>query len=98
MLEKLTHADFAECLNQTFDLRLESSTLELELITADQLGTGAPDAKRRQPFSLVFRGPKEPHLPQQIYALEHATMGKLEVFLVPIGPDDAGMCYEAVFA
>ncbi len=98
MLEKLTLADFARCLNQVFTLRLESSTLELELITADELGTGAPDAERRQPFSLIFRGPKEPILAQRIYALEHGTMGRLEIFLVPIGPDDAGMCYQAVFS
>ncbi len=97
MLGKLTPADFAKCLNQTFNLRLESSTLVLELITVDELGTGAPGGGRRQPFSLTFRGPEEPVLPQRVYALEHATMGRLEIFLVPIGPDQAGMCYQAVF-
>ncbi len=97
MLEILTPADFAKCLNDAFDLRLESATLALELIKVDELGTDPPDDGRRQPFSLIFRGPEEPILPQRIYALEHATMGRLEIFLVPIGPDEAGMCYQAVF-
>jgi hypothetical protein len=46
----------------------------------------------------VFRGPAEVVLPQKIYPLEHEALGKLEIFLVPIGPDEAGMCYEAVFS
>jgi hypothetical protein len=40
-----------------------------------------------------FRGPSLPVLPQRIYALEHRTLGRLEIFLVPIG---AGQ-YEAIF-
>ena len=98
MLEKLTPADFAKCLNEAFDLRLESATLALELITVDELGTDAPGGGRQQPFSLIFRGPEEPILPQRIYALEHATMGRLDIFLVPIGPDQDGMRYQAVFS
>ncbi len=98
MLGKLTPADFSKCLNKAFNLRLESATLVLELITVDEPGTGAPGGGRRQPFSLTFRGPEEPVLPQRVYALEHATMGRLEIFLVPIGPDEAGICYQAVFS
>jgi hypothetical protein len=46
---------------------------------------------------LLFRGPRTPVLPQRIYRLEHAVMGPLEIFLVPIGPDAEGMRYQAVF-
>ncbi len=41
--------------------------------------------------------PAESHLEQAIYALEHAEMGMLELFLVPLGPHEDGMRYEAVF-
>jgi hypothetical protein len=34
---------------------------------------------------------------QQIYQVEHPTLGSFELFLVPVGPDEQGMCYEAVF-
>ena len=36
-------------------------------------------------------------LPQGTYPMEHETLGRLEVFLVPLGPDAQGMRYEAVF-
>ena len=49
-------------------------------------------------IAALFRGPMTPLLPQRIYPLEHAQLGVFELFLVPIGPDQHGMCYEAVFA
>lgn len=47
--------------------------------------------------------PRFPHgievhrLPQATYRIENANLGVLEVFLVPIGPDESGMRYEATF-
>jgi hypothetical protein len=35
---------------------------------------------------------------QQIVPLEHDTMGRLDIFLVSIGPDEQGMQYEAIFS
>jgi hypothetical protein len=54
---------------------------------------------RQQPFSVYFRGPRTPVLPQRIYRIEHHGMGSFDLFLVPIGPDPKGgwMVYEAVF-
>jgi hypothetical protein len=37
-------------------------------------------------------------LPQQIYSLDHASMGRLSIFLVPIGADAGGTQYEAIFS
>ena len=51
----------------------------------------------REPFSVVFRAPATPVLAQMIRRLEHPELGAFELFLVPIGPDDVGMRYEAVF-
>jgi hypothetical protein len=96
MLSQLTHAHFADRLQEAFLIDLGSSTLEVELIAAELLGP-VPESGRRKPFSVVFQGPKEPVLPQQIYRLEHPEMGTLEVFLVPIGPNTKGQRYELVF-
>lgn len=53
----------------------------------------------RIPFSLTFRSSrKDVHFPQGCRSLRHPALGRAEVFLVPIGPDDAGMRYEAVFS
>ncbi len=69
-------------------------TLELVEVTA---GREAGGGRPRGSFSLLFRGPRVPLLPQRIYHLEHDTLGALQVFLVPITPDPQGSLYEAVF-
>lgn len=97
MLKDLAHGQFAQHLHQTFRIRLDSLTLDVELIEADTLASVDPGGQRRQAFSLVFRGPKEPILPQGTYRFEHTGMGTLDIFIVPIGSDPQGFRYEAVF-
>ena len=101
-LGELTSADFLPYLNQAFLIRRQGGEpLKAELIEVTQLGSEpageAPSAGRR-PFSIVFRGPREPIYPQQVYEVQHGKIGSLSMFLVPIGPDQEGMRYEAVFA
>ena len=83
-LEALTAADFAPLRHQLFELAADHAS-QLELVEV----TGAGG----RPFSLVFRGPGEPLLPQRIYRVEHPALGALDLFLVPIGPGR----YEAIF-
>jgi hypothetical protein len=94
MLEDFTLATFAERIGDTF--RIDDDGLEFELIEATAGSAARPDATRT-PFSIVFRGPPEPILPQQIYRFEHADLGAFDIFIVPIGLDGTGMQYEAVF-
>lgn len=96
MLERLRVADFAPLVDQRFTLALEGLELVFTLTSARALGA-APATDRREPFSLVFRGPPGPALAQRIYQLHHAALGTLEVFLVPIGPDSLGQLYQAIF-
>jgi hypothetical protein len=57
-----------------------------------------PGAPRVEPFTLLFTGPARPLLPQRTYRLEHRVLGRVDIFLVPVGNDDAGLpSYEAVF-
>jgi hypothetical protein len=51
----------------------------------------------QEQFSLRFRGDRAMVFPQRIYRLTHDAIGELELFLVPIGRDDTGTFYEAVF-
>jgi len=69
--------------------------LELVLTAATPAGE-QPGA--RAPFSLAFDGPPQPLLPQAIYRLEHAALGALEIFIVPLGQDTDATRYEAIFA
>ncbi|MFH0342561.1 MAG: DUF6916 family protein [Chromatiales bacterium] len=93
MLETLTKEIWADCLNERF---IVAGSIEMELLEVNSLGHKHPRAGR-EPFSLVFRGPKAPVLIQKIYPLEHRSLGALDLFLVPIGPDQAGMRYAAIF-
>jgi hypothetical protein len=51
----------------------------------------------REPFTLLFHGPLETFLQQQMVVLRHDELGQLELFLVPVNQDDEGYYYEAVF-
>ena len=101
VLEPLDLTTFAERVGDVFRLAVdEKTTVDARLIEAtpsSAASTSPPPNGWRVPFSLVFRGPGGPPLPQRIYRLEHPELGALDVFLVPIGPDAGGMCYEAVF-
>jgi hypothetical protein len=68
--------------------------IELVLAAAQRVGKWPGG---RDPFRLSLRGPAEPVLPQAIYRLEHADLGALDIFIVPIGHDADGTTYEAIF-
>jgi hypothetical protein len=53
---------------------------------------------KRPAFALYFLGPREPVLPQRMYDFRSATFELENLFIVPVGRDDEGTEYEAVFA
>ena len=65
----------------------------------------SPPGRFRTPFAVLFHGPLQPVLPQGIYRVEHEKLGTLELFIVPVGPNEpadpgqasTAMRYEAVF-
>lgn len=94
-LESLTAADFSSCRQDPFRIRATpAEPFEVELI---EVSEGAARSPQRSSFSLVFRGGPSPPLPQRIYRVEHESLGALDLFLVPLGPDAVGERYEAVF-
>ncbi|MEO8054403.1 MAG: hypothetical protein ABI768_04580 [Acidobacteriota bacterium] len=97
MLENLKIGDFSGRVGDGFRVGEQGSAVEMTLIEVADLARPDAPGPRRSPFSLVFRGPMQPVLRQSTYALEHAALGRLEIFIVPIGPDASGMRYEAVF-
>jgi hypothetical protein len=97
MLDKLTREAFEPRKGEAFKLTHETASGELELKLASVQGTGLQGKAEREQFSLHFHGPRSPVLPQQIYHLENAELGAMDLFLVPIARDEQGMIYEAVF-
>lgn len=89
---------FADRLGDVFRVEpADGQSLELVLVVALGRTSERAAEDRPQSFSLEFRGPNEPILPQQIYRLQHSELGDLDIFLVPIGPDEQGLLYEAIF-
>jgi hypothetical protein len=100
MLDKLTHDVFSEHVGSTFRIRLEDGgAVDMDLIEATRLGSQSNSGSTadRDPFSIVFRAPKETELSQKIYDVDHGGIGSFALFLVPIGADESGTLYEAVF-
>jgi hypothetical protein len=102
VLDAVTIETFAPRVGSVFRIVVDDKTTieaELETVTTSE-GESADHARAaglREPFSIVLRGPAEPILPQRIYRLEHADLGALELFLVPIAQDASVTRYEAVF-
>lgn len=103
MADGLTKETFSRHLGKRFRIQVEPGReVEMELTEATTLGAGEgpknrPESFRPEPFSIVFRGPKDSLLPQRIYRVSHPEMGEHDIFLVPIGADEEGLRYEAVF-
>ena len=89
---------FSACLNQSFRLMASSSPVEqLTLIRVDehpeQMNRIGPEA-----YSVVLQGPPGQVLPRNLYRLSHEEHGKFDLFIAPVGQDEWGVRYEAVFA
>jgi len=84
-------------LNTTFDIH--GNDARRAQVTLTEITSITPKtASQRLQFSIVFSGTRGEVWPQQIYRLEHADLGALDVFLVPISASADGTRYEAVFA
>jgi Domain of unknown function (DUF6916) len=102
MLDSFTLTTFAGREGQSFAVHPgPPESLEWVLVSVADLGgnhaatSNAPT--KRRPFSLIFRGPRDPILPQQTYPIAHPELGRFDLFVVPVGRDRAGTRYEAVF-
>jgi hypothetical protein len=105
---RLELSTFAGAVGEQFSVAIgEGDTVQLVLVEASPLSVvpverdrpasdGAPQF-RRVPFSLTFLGPRESLLEQRTYRFDHATLGTHAIFIVPIGADERGVSYQAVF-
>jgi hypothetical protein len=98
MLERLRSSDFSPCLKTHFRVPLaDADPIPLELAAVTELGL-AQIAGGRPPFSLLLLGPvSDRYLLQGTYPLEHDSLGRLELFVVPVGPLAGRMRYEVIF-
>jgi hypothetical protein len=90
---------FSPCVGERFAVETATGGGEktLELVEARALPP-QPDAPRKCPFVLLFRGPADNGLGQGMVRLGHPRIGAIALFVVPVhGPDDCAY-YEAIFS
>jgi len=92
-----TKQDYEAQLNTTFRLPLEEGELELNLVEVSNVVAEKTEDGQSEAFSAIFESQIPEHVEQGSYVLHHDDMGELLIFIVPIGPTDAGMRYEAIF-
>ena len=108
MIGTLTKEMFSQYLDEKFHVHVESdNVVELELIEVTALTPHSSEggsestsaaALRQEPFSILFRGPNEFPLAQRMYRIEHDGMETIDnLFMAPVGADEHGRYYEAVF-
>jgi hypothetical protein len=90
----LSAADFTPRVNEPFRIVTPAGQIELKLVEVRELGVAL---RKGGAFALTFLSPPGPFLPQAIYPLENSALGTLDLFIVPLGPQEGGNSYEAVF-
>jgi hypothetical protein len=73
-------------------------TVVLTSVTISQTITNSRRKASSTPrYSLIFREVKGPALLQGTYRVEHPQLGVFPLFLVPIGPKQGDVLYQAIF-
>jgi hypothetical protein len=103
-LDEMTLESAQPLIDTVFQVTVDDgATLEMKLIDVApfDLPRRAPRGSKqptRAPFALHFLGPYEPILPQRMYDFRSETANIAGVFIVPVGRDEEGTEYEAVFS
>lgn len=103
-LDEVTLEAAKPLLNSLFQVTLEEGgTLEMKLIDALPFETPRRPVRGsrqpvRAPFALYFLGPRDPVLPQRMYDFRSADIELVSLFIVPVGRDEEGTEYEAIFS
>lgn len=96
MSDILIAEDFETLAGLPLSLARDGNELPVELKEVRRLQSPSP--RPAPPFVVVLRerGAKR-SLAQGVYRIDLGARGPTDIFVVPIGPDAEGMCYEAVF-
>jgi hypothetical protein len=96
MTTELTRELFHDKVGQIWAIdESDAPPIELTLTEVEPLKNYAK--LKREPFSLYFTTCGDFVLPQRLYALRHGTLGRMAIFLVPIGREGDITTYQAVF-
>lgn len=92
-MRDLTYQDFARKIGTRFEVEVPGGRVPLALDAAQELPSMGRDGGS---FRLEFVGPAQTFLPQAIYPFTIAGE-RHGIFIVPLGQDQRGFRYEAIF-
>jgi hypothetical protein len=96
--DRLELATFEPCVGEAFRIEPgDGPPVELTLTEATA-GPWQPEDDSTFAYELTFRGPADRVLAQATYRMTHATLGSLDIFIVPLSSDAEGATYQAVFS
>lgn len=94
----LTDSDFHSQMGKEFVIYFseeDAATAQLEEVAE----LPAYNNLERKPFSILLQtAQKDLYYPQAIYTIEQPALGSMQIFLVPVGCNEKGVQYEAVFS
>jgi len=94
---ELTQARFARLVGTDFRVaRGPGRTATVRLVSVRPIAPVGP-RPIGEGFSLIFSGGHSQAFGQDSYKIAHPSLGRFEMFLVPVGPDGPDQRYEAVF-
>lgn len=94
MSENISRDSFAGQLNTKFHIHFTPENIvETELTEVTEL----KKTPRSQSFSILFLAPINDPFIQGVYRMEHPELGSFELFIVPVGKNEKGIKYEALF-
>lgn len=85
--------DFEDFVGEPYEIVFADGTFPIVLEKAEGLPRSMREAGA---FRLEWRGPAEPILAQAIYRFQRGER-QFDMFIVPVGRDERGTLYEAIF-
>jgi hypothetical protein len=95
MLDRLSLEDFSPLVGSEVDVSAYGQQARLTVKEATLIKSPSPRASK--PFHLVLSAPATWRQPQGLFKFAHPSLGEIELFVVPIGPDASGFNYEVIF-
>ena len=94
MVEAFDREKFAQAVGSKFKVTAENgNSVDVELIQV----TPWTERRNQRSFSALFGVPEGYFVEQGMYDFEHAEMGPMQLFVVPVGPINGMPALEALF-
>lgn len=97
---QFTQELFTPHLNSMFRIHSRSRAVDVRLVKiSDHIAASSDrmDLAGKECFSLMFLGQRGVELEQNTYTIDHGSLGKFELLLVPVGINSGTQQYQAVF-